>query len=91
MAGKDLLFLARAMTVSLGVLGAYFAVAKSQTWQLAGIWWGLVLFFGVRALQSGLRLYSQRMAKVHVPHVTTFEADQLEAIIKTGEAAPQPF
>lgn len=92
MAGKDLMFLARAMTVSLAALGAYFAVAKNQSWQLAGIWWGLVLFFVVRAVQSGLRLCSQRMTdEVHVPHVTPFEADQLEAIVQTGDAAPQPF
>lgn len=91
MAGKDLMFLARAMTVSLMALGAYFSVAKSQNWQLGGIWWGLVLFFLVRAAQSGLRLYSQHLDRYHVPDVTPFEADQLQSIAQAGDAAPQPL
>lgn len=91
MAGKDLMFLARAMTVSLLALGVYFSAAKNQGWQLSGIWWGLVLFFFVRAAQSGLRLYAQHQSQYDVPHVTPFEADQLQSIVQTGEAAPQPL
>ena len=90
-AGKDLLFLAQAMTVSLVALGAYFTAAKSQGWQLGGVWWGLVLFFFVRAAQSGLRLYAQHQSQYHIPHLTPFEADQLQAIAQTGDAAPQPL
>ena len=91
MAGKDLMFLAQAMTVSLVILGAYFSAAKSQGWQLGGVWWGLVLFFFVRAAQSGLRLYAQQHSQYHIPHVTSFEADQLQSIAQTGDAAPQPL
>ncbi|KAK9830569.1 hypothetical protein WJX72_012538 [[Myrmecia] bisecta] len=57
MANKDLHYIARAMAINLAVLAAYLALAsKWSGWSLGGVWWGLVLFFGMRALQSTARL-----------------------------------
>ena len=89
MACKDLLFLAWAMIVSLGVLVIYFSVAKSQGWQLGGIWWGLALFFLIRAVQSNYRVYSCHLRAVYVSKLSQFEADKLRAIALTGEATGQ--
>lgn len=86
MACKDLLFLAQAMTVSLAVLVGYFSVAKAQGWQLGGIWWGLALFFLIRAVQSSFRVYSHHLSARSVPAMSTFEADKLQAVAITGEA-----
>ena len=87
MACKDLLFLARVMTISLAVLIGYFSVAKNQGWQLGGIWWGLVLFFLLRAAQSMYRVYQQHLSAQHVSTVTPFESDKLQAVALTGEAS----
>ena len=86
MACRDLIFLAQAMTVSLVVLIAYFTVAKAQGWQLGGIWWGLALFFFVRAVQSSYRVYARHLCTQSVPKVSPFEADKLQAVAITGEA-----
>ena len=86
MACKDLLFLARAMTVSLAVLVGYFSVAKAQGWQLGGIWWGLALFFFIRAMQSSFRVYSHHLSAQSVPAMSPSEADKLQAVAITGEA-----
>jgi len=86
MACRDLLFLARAMTVSLVVLVCYFSVAKAQSWQLGGIWWGLALFFFIRAVQSSHRVYSHHLSARSVPSISSFESDKLQAVAITGEA-----
>ena len=86
MACKDLLFLARAMTVSLAMLMAYFTVAKAWGWQLGGIWWGLVLFFFVRALQSCHRVYSGHLTAQQISTVSSFESDKLQAVAISGES-----
>ena len=85
MACKDLLFLARAMTISLVLLVAYFTAAKAQGWQLGGIWWGLVLFFLVRALQSCHRVYSGHLTGQKISTVSSFESDKLQAVAVSGE------
>ena len=86
MACKDLLFLARAMTISLFALVAYFTTAKAQGWQLGGIWWGLVLFFLIRAVQSSYRVYSRHLTAHSVPSMSPFESDKLQAVTLTAEA-----
>ena len=87
MACKDLLFLARAMTVSFLALVVYFAAAKAQGCQLGGIWWGLVLFFLIRAVQSCYRLYSQHLTAHQTHKVSSFESDKLQAVAITAEAS----
>ena len=87
MACKDLLFLARAMVVSLFALVAYFPAAKAQGWQLGGIWWGLVLFFLLRAIQSCSRICTRHLSFGQVPVVSQHEADKLQAVAIAKEAS----
>lgn len=87
MACKDLLFLARAMTLSLVALVAYFTTAKAQGWQLGGIWWGLVLFFLIRAVQSSQRVYLRHLSAQQMPTVSPFESDKLQAVALIQDAS----
>ena len=75
------------MTISLFVLVGYFSFAKSHGWQLGGIWWGLVLFFLLRAAQSAYRVYARHLSARRVSTVSPFEADKLQAGLLTGEAS----
>lgn len=86
MACKDLLFLARAMTISFLALVAYFTATKAQAWQLGGIWWGLVLFFLIRAVQSCYHLYSRHLSTHQLHTISSFESDKLQALAITAEA-----
>lgn len=57
LASKDLGYVARSFLVTLGALALYITYGvKAQGWGLAGVWWGLVFFFALRALQSVSRL-----------------------------------
>ena len=57
MSMRDLAYLARAFVLTFGALGVFVSVGvRGQGWGLGGVWWGLVFFFGARAIQSGLRL-----------------------------------
>lgn len=87
MACKDLLFLARAMTVSFLALVVYFTAAKAQGWQLGGVWWGLVLFFLIRAVQSCYHTYSSHLASHQTHTISSFESEQLQAVTITAEAS----
>lgn len=57
LAYRDLAYLARAFVLTLMSLGVFITVGvKGQGWGLEGVWWGLVFFFGARAVQSTVRL-----------------------------------
>jgi hypothetical protein len=54
---RDFAYLARAFVLTFGALGVFVVVGvKGQGWGLEGVWWGLVFFFGARAIQSLFRL-----------------------------------
>ena len=87
MASKDLLVLARAMAVSFTAVVTYFKVMKGQGWQLGGTWWGLCLFFLIRALQSCHHLYSRQQSAQQMHTISAFESDKLQAVAITAEAS----
>lgn len=58
MSRRDYAYLARAMLVSLALLAAFLgACAVRGAVGLPAVWWGLVVFFGARAVQSVTRLW----------------------------------
>lgn len=44
--------MARAMVVTLACLTVFLWQSQTRAWGLPGVWWGLTLFFAVRAAQS---------------------------------------
>lgn len=61
MSQRDYAFLARAMFISLALLAGFLsACAAGGHVGLHTVWWGLVVFFGVRAVQSVTRLWLRR-------------------------------
>ncbi|KXZ56871.1 hypothetical protein GPECTOR_1g786 [Gonium pectorale] len=48
----DTRYVATSYVITLVALGAFMAVSRALGWDLPGVWWGVVVFFGVRALQS---------------------------------------
>ena len=60
-ATKDRRFVARAMLTCLLVLGAFlhWQQRHEATAQLGTVWWGLVVFFGLRAAQSLPRVWAR--------------------------------
>ncbi len=56
---KDARYVARAMLVTAGVVAAFVWWVRSNPLTLSGVWWGLVVFFVMRTLQSMPRLASQ--------------------------------
>jgi len=55
LACRDLTYVARSHLVTLTGICAYFWHCRKYDWGLSGVWWGLVLFFLLRAGQSSLR------------------------------------
>jgi Na+-driven multidrug efflux pump len=63
LARRDLSYVARAYLVTLSALAVYVvAGVHGCGWGLPGVWYGLVLFFGLRCVQSLGRLYLQGLA-----------------------------
>jgi hypothetical protein len=61
-ATKQLSFLVKAMFGTLAVVAVYYAIGLRQPgWGLGGVWWGLALFFAMRAVQSTTRLVQTRL------------------------------
>lgn len=87
MASKDLLFLARAMAISFTAVVIYFKAITGQGWQLGGTWWGLCLFFCIRAVQSCHHLYSSQQSAQQMHTISGFESDKLRAVAITAEAS----
>jgi Na+-driven multidrug efflux pump len=58
LARRDLAYVARAFMVTLAALAVFVSVFVKgpQGMGLVGVWWGLVLFFGLRCVQSVGRL-----------------------------------
>jgi MATE family multidrug resistance protein len=56
----DFRFLARAMVLSALVAGSSLLMVVPLGLGLPGVWWGLVLFLGVRALTLGWRRWADR-------------------------------
>lgn len=57
LACRDLVYLARAFTLTFAALVAYIVLGvQPHGWGLSGVWWGLTLFFGLRAVQSTARV-----------------------------------
>lgn len=58
LARRDLAYVARAFLLTLAALAAFvtLGVRGPYGWGLDGVWWGLVLFFGLRCIQSVGRL-----------------------------------
>lgn len=56
LASRDLSYMAKTMAVNLVTLTAFFSYARKASWGLAGVWWGLVIFFGLRASASLWRI-----------------------------------
>jgi len=54
LASKDLTYVARSHLVTLSGICAYFWYCRKGDWGLGGVWWGLVLFFLLRAGQVGV-------------------------------------
>jgi len=53
---QDYGFMYNAMLRTLGVTVVYMLMVKVQGWGLSAVWWGFVLFFACRALQSVPRM-----------------------------------
>ena len=67
-ATKQLPYLVKAMFVTLAVVALYyFAGMRQPWWGLGGVWWGLALFFAMRAMQSSSRLFQTRLANNVAP------------------------
>lgn len=49
---KDLQYVARSMIITLIATASFFGASWRLGWGIAGVWWGLVLFFGLRSVQS---------------------------------------
>lgn len=54
-------YVARSFLVTLAALAGYMWLSRAAGWGLAGVWWGIVLFFGVRAAQSTGRVLLRHM------------------------------
>ncbi|KAL6758381.1 hypothetical protein V8C86DRAFT_2598176 [Haematococcus lacustris] len=54
---RDFTYMARSYVVTLLATSLYFWACRSQGWGLLGVWWGLVLFFAMRSLQSMVRAW----------------------------------
>lgn len=55
-------YMARSFAATLAVLSGFMWVSHASGWGLQGVWWGLVLFFGVRAVQSAGRVMLKHLA-----------------------------
>lgn len=54
---RDTAYVAQAMATSMGLLGVFLWWARQQAAvSLHTVWWGLVVFFGLRALWSAPRM-----------------------------------
>ena len=52
------------MMLTLAAMTAYFYTVRVRGWGLGEVWWGLALFFALRALQSTTKVISlQRQAR----------------------------
>lgn len=49
--------------MTLVALAGYMWLCRTQAWGLGGVWWGIVIFFGVRAAQSFGRVWFKHMRK----------------------------
>ena len=45
------------MLINLSVTVGYVKFAEMMQWGLQGVWWSLVVFFGVRVCQGSYKLY----------------------------------
>jgi len=57
-------FLVRAMIINLSITVGYVKFAMLMNWGLQGVWWSLVVFFGVRVLQGASKLYKLYMSDI---------------------------
>ncbi|GLC44353.1 hypothetical protein PLESTB_000478600 [Pleodorina starrii] len=48
----DARYVAQSYLITLSVLAAFMGASRTMGWELTGVWAGVVVFFGVRALQS---------------------------------------
>lgn len=55
-AARDVPYVMRSFVLTFACLLGFMAVCRLQDWGLPGVWWGVVFFFGLRALQSCGRL-----------------------------------
>lgn len=60
-AAGDLLFVARSYILTLACTFAFMYAVRVQGWGLAGVWWGILFFFGARAVQSAWRVITNRL------------------------------
>ena len=60
-ADKDRPFVARAMVVCLLVLAGFLHWQRAAAPQMSTVWWGLVIFFFTRAVQSLPRVWTTRL------------------------------
>ena len=75
-ASKRMGYLVRAMTATLACVAVYYWRLKPAAGHsLSGVWWGLVLFFAARSLQSAagmLQTYLPRLDKrTHTSQVSS--------------------
>ena len=74
LARRDLAYVARAFLFTLCVLAVFVSVGVRgpHGWGLVGVWWGLVLFFGLRCIQSvGRLVWMARRGRGRVKATTT--------------------
>jgi hypothetical protein len=58
-------YMAKAMLINLAATSAYMFYGPGRSGTLVDVWWGLVFFFSLRALQGAyklLRIYAQKKA-----------------------------
>ena len=60
-ASKDLGYVARSFIVTLAFTFMYMSACRHYGWSFVGIWTGIVGFFMVRSLQSGLRVLNRHL------------------------------
>ncbi|GIL73237.1 hypothetical protein Vretimale_4844 [Volvox reticuliferus] len=57
----DARYVAQSYLITLAALGAFMNASRTLGWELRGVWCGVVVFFGVRALQSTGRVLWQHL------------------------------
>lgn len=67
LAQKDLAYMAQTMAVNLITLTAFFVWVRRAGLGLAGVWWGLVIFFGLRAAASLYRIWNPPTQEIPSP------------------------
>lgn len=81
-ASKQLAMLVRAMSITLAVVVVYYqGLRPASGHALVSVWWGLVLFFGLRMSQSLVGIAGMYWTQIYA----------MQSIEKVGvdEAAPQ--